>query len=94
MDSKSKAGDTLCTLWKEFDLSEKLEFYVSNEHNIKNTEFMKQIRHNNIDYNTSEKGYNNQNLFEGVIREIGENGIEQWSGRGFLDPYEIMACYG
>ena len=70
MDSKAKAGDTLHTFCKEFGVPEKLEFDGSKEQNMKNTELMKQIRHHNIDYNTTEKGYHNQNLAEGVIREI------------------------
>ena len=70
MDSKSKAGEALRTFCHEFGIPEHLTFDGSKEQCGKRTEFMKQIRRNDISYKVSEKGYHNQNPVEGVIKEL------------------------
>ena len=70
MDSKKKAGDALCTFCQEFGIPDRLTFDGSKEQNGKNTEFMKQIRKNNITLHTIEPERHNQNSAEGVIREV------------------------
>jgi hypothetical protein len=70
MDSKAKAGEALRVFCEEFGVPDKLTFDGSKEQNGKNTEFMKQIRKNDIDYHTIEPERHNQNPAEGVIREI------------------------
>ena len=70
MDSKSKAGDALRLFCAEFGVPDRLVFDGSKEQTGKNTEFMKQIRKNNIDFHVAEAERHNQNPAEGVIREI------------------------
>ena len=70
MDSKSKAGDALRVFCQEFGVPEHLTIDGSKEQTKKGTEFMKQIRKNNIDYHITEPERHNQNPAEGVIREI------------------------
>ena len=70
MDSKAKAGDALRTFCSEFGVPEKLVFDGSKEQTCKGTEFMKQVRKNDIDYHVTEPERHNQNPAEGIIREI------------------------
>ena len=70
MNSKGEAGDTLRTFCREFGVPEHLTFDGSKEQTGKNTEFMSQIRKNDINYKISEKGYHNQIPVEGCIREL------------------------
>ena len=70
MDSKAKAGDALRIFCSEFGVPKKLIFDGSKEQTGKGTEFMKQIRKNDIDYHVTEPERHNQNPAEGVIREI------------------------
>ena len=70
MDSKSKSGNALRLFCQEFGVPEKLVFNGSKEQCGKNTEFMKQVRKNDINYQISEPDYHNQNPVEGVIREV------------------------
>ena len=70
MDSKGQAGEALKTFCREFGVPEHLTFDGSKEQCKKGTEFMKQIRRHDISYHISEKGYHNQNLVEGIIREL------------------------
>ena len=70
MDSKAKAGEALRVFCQEFGVPEKLTFDGSKEQTGKNTEFMKQIRKNDIDFHVIEPERHNQNPAEGVIREI------------------------
>ena len=70
MDSKSKSGDALRLFCQEFGVPEKLIFDGSKEQSGKNTEFMKQVRKNDIDCHISEPDYHNQNPVEGVTREV------------------------
>ena len=70
MDSKSKAGEALREFTKEFGVPDRLIFDGSGEQTGKNTEFMKQIRKNDIDYHVIEPERHNQNPAEGVIREL------------------------
>lgn len=70
MDSKGKAGDALKTFCAEFGVPEKLTFDGSKEQTARGTEFMKQVRRNDINYHVIEPDRHNQNPCEGVIREI------------------------
>ena len=70
MDSKSKAGDALKTFCTEFGVPDKLTFDGSKEQTGKGTEFMRQIRRNDINFHVIEPELHNQNPAEGVIREI------------------------
>ena len=54
MDTKSKAGDALRTFCQEFGVMDYLTFDGSKEQGGKKTEFMKQIRRNDIDYHVIE----------------------------------------
>ena len=68
MDSKSKAGDTLRVFCREFGVPESLTFDGSKEQCGKNTEFMKQIRKNDIKHHITEPDLHKQNPAEGPIR--------------------------
>ena len=70
MDTKRKTGDTLRTFCQEFGLPDKMTFDGSKEKGKKNTEFMKQIRKNDIDFNVIKPDRHNQNSCEGVIIEV------------------------
>lgn len=70
MDTKSKAGDALRTFIQEFGVPENLTFDGSKEQTGKKTEFMKQVRKNDIDFHIIEPERHNQNPCEGVIREV------------------------
>ena len=70
MDSKSKTGDALRMFCQEFGVPEKLTFDGSREQTGKGTTFMKEVRKQGIDYNSSEPLLHNQNPYEGLIREI------------------------
>ena len=70
MDKKSKAGDALRLFCAEFGIPDRLTFDGSKEQTGTGTEFMKQIRKNDIDYHVTEPDRHNQNPAEGVIREI------------------------
>jgi len=70
MDSKSKAGDALRMFCAEHGVPESLHFDGSKEQTCKGTEFVSQIRKNDIDYHVIEPERHNQNPAEGVIREI------------------------
>ena len=70
MESKKKAGDALRLFCQEFGVPERLTFDGFKEQIKPGTEFMKQIRTHNIDYHIAEPGLSNQNLVEGVIREL------------------------
>ena len=70
MDSKGKAGEALRIFCQEFGVPDKLNFDGSQEQNGKRTEFMHQIRKNDIDYHVIEPERYNENPTEGVIREV------------------------
>ena len=70
MNKKGEAGDALRTFCLEFGVPEHLTFDGSKEQCGRKTEFMKQVRKNDIQHKVSEKGYHNQNPVEGVIREL------------------------
>ena len=70
MDSKGKACEALRIFCQEFGVPDKLTFDGSQEQNGKRTEFMHQIRRNDIDYRVIEPERHNENPAEGVIREV------------------------
>ena len=70
MDSKGKAGEALIIFCQEFGVPDKLTFDWSQEQNGKRTEFMHQIRSNDIDYRVIEPERHNKNPAEGVIQEV------------------------
>ena len=70
MDSKGKAVEALRIFCQEFGVTDKLTFDGSQEHNNKRTEFMHQIRRNDIDYHVIEPERHNENPAEGVIQEV------------------------
>ena len=70
MDSKKKAGEALRLFCQEFGVPDRLTFDGSKEQTCKGTEFMKQVRKNNIDHHVIEPERHNQNAAEGVIREV------------------------
>ena len=70
MDTKGKAGDALRTFFLEFGVPEKLTCDGSKEQIGKKTDFIKQVRRNDIKLHVIEPGRNNQNPCEGVIREL------------------------
>ena len=70
MDTKPKAGDALRTFFQEFGVPDKLTFDVSKDQGQRKTEFIKQIRKNDIDFHVIEPDRHNQNPCEGVIREV------------------------
>lgn len=70
MDKKGKAGEALKTFCQEFGVPEDLIFDGSKEQTGKGTEFMRQIRKNDINYHVTEPERHNQNPAEGTIREI------------------------
>ena len=61
MDTKRKAGNELRPFCQEFGVTDKLTFDVSKEQGQRKTEFMKQIRKNNIDFHVIEPGRHSQN---------------------------------
>jgi len=70
MDSKGKSGDALKVFCRKFGIPEHLTFDGSREQCCKGTEFMKQVRDNNIDHHVTEPDLHQQNPAEGVIREV------------------------
>eukprot|EP00957_Ditylum_brightwellii_P197293 15030969-Ditylum_brightwellii.AAC.1 len=70
MDNKSKAGEVLKIFCQEFRVPEKLTFDCFKEQSSHNTDFMKEVRTQSIDYHISESDLHNQNPVEGVIWEI------------------------
>ena len=54
MDSKGKAGEALRIFCQEFGVPDQLTFDGLQEQNGKQTEFMHQIRRNDIDYHVIE----------------------------------------
>ena len=70
MDSKSKAGDALRQFCNTFGVHDKLVFNGSKEKNANSTDFMKQLRSNNIEHQKAEPEWHKQNSAEGVIREL------------------------
>ena len=70
MDTKKKAGEALRIFCQEFGVPDRLTFDGSKEQTGKGTEFMKQVRKNNIDFHVIEPERHNQNASEGVIREV------------------------
>ena len=70
MDTKGKAVDALRTFFLEFGVPEKLTCDGSKEQTGKKTEFIKQVRRNDIKLHVIEPDRNNQNPCEGVIREV------------------------
>ena len=70
MDTKSKAGDALRTFCREFGVPTKLIVDGSREQTGKHTEFMRQIRTNDIELQIAEAGLHNQSPAEGVVREV------------------------
>ena len=70
MDTKSKDEDALRTFCQEFGVPENLKFDGSGEKTGKNTNFMKYIKEHDIDYHVTEPDLHQQNLAEGVIREV------------------------
>ena len=70
MDSKSKAGYSLTLFCQELGVPRKLNFDGSKKQACKGGIFMKEVCRQCIDYNISEPDLHNQNLFEGVIREV------------------------
>ena len=70
MDSKGKAGEALRIFCQEFGVPYKLTFDGSQEHNGKRTEFMHQIRKNDIEYHVIDPERHNENPDEGVIRKV------------------------
>ena len=67
MDTKSKAGDALRTFCEEFGVPDRLTCDGSKEQTGKKTEFMQQVRKNNIDLHVIEPERHNQNPCEVVI---------------------------
>ena len=55
---------------QEFGVPDKLAFDGSKEQGQRKTEFMKQIRKNDIDFHVIEPDRHNQNPCKGVIREV------------------------
>ena len=70
MDTERKAGYALRTFCQEFGVPENLTFYGSKEQGQRKTDFMKQIRRNNIDFHVIEPDRHNHNPCEGMIREV------------------------
>ena len=70
MDSKGKAGEALRIFFQEFGVPDKLTSDGSQEQNGKRTEFMHQIRRNDIEYLAIDPERHNENPTEGVIREV------------------------
>ena len=70
MDTKKKAGEALHIFCQEFGVPDRLTFDGSKEQTGKGTEFMKQVRKNNIDFHVIEPERHNQNASEGVIQEV------------------------
>ena len=70
MDTKRKAGDALRTFCREFGVPAKLIVDGSGEQTGKHTEFMRQVRANDIDLKIAEAGLHNQSPAEGVVREV------------------------
>ena len=89
MNSKGEAGDALRTFCREFGVPEHLTFDGSKEQTGKNTEFMSQIRKNDINYKISEKGYHKIQL-KVVLENCAGNGTGLWLGREFQLDFGIM----
>ena len=70
MDTRVNAGYSLRTFCIEFSVPEKLTCYGPKEYTIKKTEFINQVRRNNIKLHVIEPDRHNQNLCEGVICEV------------------------
>ena len=70
MDTKRKAGDALRTFCQEFGVPDKLTFDGSKEKGQRKTEFMKQIRNNDIDFHVIKPDCHNQNPCKVVMREV------------------------
>ena len=70
MDRKVKAGEALRVFCQEFGVPARLAMDGVKEQIISNSEFMNQIQKNGIDFHVIEPERHNQNLAEGVIREI------------------------
>jgi hypothetical protein len=62
MDTKRKAGNALRTFCQEFGVPARLTCKGSKEQTSKKTEFMEQVRKNNIDLHVIEPERHNQNL--------------------------------
>jgi len=67
MDTKRKAGDALRTFCQEFGVPDRLTCDGSKEQTGKKTEFMQQVRKNDIDLHVIEPERHNQNPCERVI---------------------------
>ena len=70
MDTKGKAGDALRTFCLDFGVPEKLTCDGSKEQIGKKTDFIKQVRRNDIKLHVIEPDRHNQNPCEGVIHEV------------------------
>ena len=70
MSSKGQAGEALRLFCLEFGIPAELTFDGSKEQTCKGTEFMKQVRKNDIKFHIIEPERHNQNPCEGVIREL------------------------
>ena len=70
MSTKAEAGEALRLFCQEFGVPERLTFDGSKEQTCKGTEFMRQIRRNDIDYHIIEPYRHNENIGEGVVREV------------------------
>jgi len=78
MDTKSKAGDALRTFCQEFDVPDRLTCDGSKEQTGKKTEFMQQVRKNDIDLRVIEPERHKQNPCEGVIRGVRRKWLVPW----------------
>ena len=70
MDRKGKSGEALRVFCQEFGVPERLTMGGAKEQIGSNSEFMHQIRKNGIEFHIIDLERHNQNLAEGVIREI------------------------
>ena len=77
MDSKGKAGEALRIFCQEFGVPDKLTFDRSQEQNGKRTEFMHQIRRNDIDYHVIEPERHNENPLKVSSERYGASGTVQ-----------------
>ena len=70
MDSKIKAGYALCTFVNDHRVPDGLTYDGSKENTNKHTNFIKQVRNNDINHHVIEPNQHNQNPVEGVIIEL------------------------
>ena len=94
MDTKSKAGEALRTFCQEFGVPDRLTCDGSKDQTGKKTEFMQQVRKNDIDLHVIEPERHNQNPCEQSFEKSNGNGSVPWYAVAFHGSFGIMACVG